>query len=115
MPPSDTVRLRHMLDAAREAVSFAAGKSRADLDADRMLALSVVKAIEIIGEAANAVSEPFRTAHPEIPWQDIIGMRHRLINAYFDVNLSVVWSTVTEDLPPLVDALAALLGSETAR
>lgn len=83
MRKDDTVRLRHMLDAAREAVAFAAGRKRADLDHDRMLVLALVKDIEIIGEAAYQISQQTREQFPNIPWEDIIGMRHRLVHAYF--------------------------------
>ena len=109
MPKDDLVRLWHMLDAAREAVSFSAGKSRSDLDTERMLVLSLVKCLEIIGEAASRVSAAYQDRHPEIPWLDIIGMRHRLIHAYYDVNLDIVWRTVTDDLPPLVATLEELV------
>ena len=109
MPRDDLVCLRHMLDAAREAVSFAAGRSRADLDTDRMLVLSLVKCLEIIGEAANTVSASYRDEHSEIPWLDIIGMRHRLIHAYYDVNLDIVWRTVIGDLPPLIASLGGIV------
>jgi uncharacterized protein with HEPN domain len=109
MLKDDHVRLQHMLDAAREAVSFSVGRSRADLNVDRMLVLSLVKCLEIIGEAANMVSAVYRDDHPEIPWLDIIGMRHRLIHSYYDVNLDIVWRTVADDLPPLIASLEALV------
>lgn len=112
---SDLVRLKHMLDAAKEATTFASGRSRADLDSDRMLTLALVKSIEIIGEAANNVSKAYRDKHHQISWQDIIGMRHRLIHVYFNVNLDVVWKTVTEDLPPLIAELEKIIGSEEAK
>lgn len=98
-----------MLDAAREAIAFATGRSRADLDRDRMLGLAVVKDVEIVGEAASRVSAETRAAHPEIPWAQIVGMRNRLTHAYFDVDLQVVWDTVTGDLPQLVSVLAPLV------
>ncbi len=78
--------LRDMLDAAKEAVSFAQGKQRADLDQDRKLILSIVRLVEVIGEAAGRISKEFQSSHPEIPWSAIIGMRNRLIHAYFDVD-----------------------------
>jgi uncharacterized protein with HEPN domain len=109
MQSSDRVRLQHMLDAALEAQGFAVGKSRADLDKDRLLTLSLVKLIEIIGEAANGTTTECRNQCLEIPWLDIIGMRHRLIHAYFDVNLDIVWATVANDLPPLIAALDRIL------
>ena len=101
MRRDDFIRLRHMLDASQEAISFAEGKRRTDLDHDRMLVLSLVKEIEIIGEAATKVSEDCRREHPEIPWKNIVTMRNRLIHGYFDINLDIVWKTVAEELPPL--------------
>ena len=111
MLKTDYVRLRHMLDAANEALSFVADKSRIELDLDRALALALVKSIEIIGEAASRISRELRTQSPDIPWADIVAMRNRLIHAYFDVNLDIVWQTVTDELPPLVRALEQLLVS----
>ena len=97
------------LDSAREAISFTTGHSRADLDANRMLALSLVKCIEIVGEAAARVGEETRQQVPEIPWQDIVGMRNRLIHAYFDIDLDRVWDTVMVDLPALIVLLEGAL------
>ena len=109
MHKDDEVRLRHMLDAAEEAIGFAHGRVKEDLSVNRMLVLSLVKDIEIIGEAARKVSVGAQEALPQIPWQDVIGMRHRLIHAYFDVNLDVVWKTVSDDLPMLVGVLRPIL------
>lgn len=91
MRKSDFVRLRHMLDAAKEALSFTTGRSRSDLDKGRMLVLSLVKDIEIIGEAASKVSLEVSTNTPDIPWMDI------------------VWDTVTKDLPSLVSTLEKII------
>ena len=110
MRNDDLIRLKHMLDAAREAVGFAQGKTRQDLDSDRMLLLSVVKSIEIIGEAATKVSKECQGEFPQIPWPSIVTMRHRLIHGYFDINLDIVWNTVVEDLPPLIAELNEIIG-----
>lgn len=112
MDKADEIRLRHMLDAGRDAVKFTAGRERDALDTNRMLVLSLVKSIEIVGEAAGRISEGVRNKHPEIPWRDIIGMRHRLIHAYYDVNQDVLWKTVIEDLPPLISSLENILALE---
>lgn len=112
MRKDDRIRLQHMLDAAREALSFARGRTRPDLDKDRLLVLGLVKAIEIIGEAAYQVSEDTCAQLPDIPWEDIIGMRHRLVHAYFDINLDILWRTVQDDLPPLISALESILAKE---
>jgi uncharacterized protein with HEPN domain len=115
MVRSDWHRVRHMVDAIREAQGFVAARSRADLDEDRMLALALVKSIEIIGEAATNITRETRDEHPEIPWRRIIGMRNRLIHAYFDVDLDRVWDTLTSDLPPLLAALEPLFLAEPPR
>ena len=93
MQKDDGVRLRHMLDAAREAVSFAEGKTRDDLDGNRVLALALMKCIEIVGEAAANISTERRETLSEIPWKSILGMRNRLVHAYFEIDLDVVWYT----------------------
>lgn len=112
MRRDDRIRLRHMIDAAREAISFADGRSREDLDMDRMLVLSLVKDVEILGEAASKISEETRTANPTIPWREIVSMRNRLIHGYFDIDLDIVWRTVAKELPPLLSALEELLSAE---
>jgi uncharacterized protein with HEPN domain len=112
MHKDDAIRLRHMLDAAQEAIEFAQGHTRAHLDGDRKLVLALVKDIEIIGEAAYQVSPTTRRQLPGIPWDDIIGMRHRLVHAYFDINLDILWRTVQDDLPPLLVKLRGILGEE---
>jgi uncharacterized protein with HEPN domain len=109
LPEDDRSRLRHMLDAATDAIRFAADRQRADLDADRMLLLSLLKCIEILGEAASRVSAKTQEDLPDLPWPDIIGMRHRLIHAYYDVDHDLVWDTVERDLPDLIVALQAAL------
>jgi uncharacterized protein with HEPN domain len=103
-----------MLDAATEALGFAAKRGRRDLDTDRMLVLALVKSIEIIGEAGARVSEEGRDATPDVPWPEIVAMRNRLVHAYFDVNLDVVWETVRKDLPDLVAALQDALNEREA-
>ncbi|PYV17445.1 MAG: hypothetical protein DMG07_05825 [Acidobacteria bacterium] len=113
MLASDGVRLRHILDAAREALAFVQGRSRADLDADHMLSLALVRLLEIIGEAARGVSPPLRESYPEIAWTQMAGMRDRLVHGYFDVNQDVVWQTVQQDLPPLIAELDRILRLET--
>jgi uncharacterized protein with HEPN domain len=112
MRKDDLIRIRHMLDAAQEVVSFAQGRTRPDLDHDRMLMLSIVKSMELIGEAASRVSEEVRGKYPQVPWGDIISMRNRLIHAYFDIDLDRVWDTVTDDLPPLITVLQKAIAFE---
>jgi len=108
--PEDQVRLRHMLDAALEIQQYMQSSTRDDLNRDRKLVHSLVRLLEIIGEAASQVSEGLRESTPEVPWPVIIGMRNRLVHAYFSINLSIVWSTSTQDIPPLIAELKRLLG-----
>ncbi|MBW4440421.1 MAG: DUF86 domain-containing protein [Plectolyngbya sp. WJT66-NPBG17] len=101
----DVTRLRHILDATTEACEMISGKTRNSLDTDRTLSLALVKLTEIVGEAAANVSKEKQNELSQVPWRDVISMRNRLIHAYFDVDLHIVWQTVTEDLPLLVEAL----------
>ena len=113
LPEDDVTRLRHMLDAGEEALGFAQGRSRADLDSDRMSARAVVQDIEIVGEAACRITRNTQEAFPHIPWAAIVGMRNRLIHAYFSVDLDRVWDTLTDDLPVLVEALRRVLDHDS--
>ncbi|MCY3914972.1 MAG: DUF86 domain-containing protein [Chloroflexi bacterium] len=108
-PDRDRMRLLDMRDAAEKARRIATGRTRADLDSDDMLDLALVKAIEIIGEAANHVSEDTRALAPDIDWGKIIGMRNRLIHDYTNINLDVLWEVITYQLPPLITALNRLI------
>ena len=103
------VRLRHMLDNAREAVDMARGRSRADLDVDRQLNLSLVRLLEIVGEAAARVPPEDRDMYPSIPWRDVVDLRNRLIHGYDTVNFDILWTIVHDDLPPLIAALENII------
>jgi uncharacterized protein with HEPN domain len=111
MNAADLPRLHHMLDAAREAIGFAKGRTLEDLRQDRMLLLSLVKEIEIIGEAASQISLETKAAITGIPWPQVTGMRNRLTHAYFDWRIETIWATVTSDLPDLVRMLEQALSS----
>jgi uncharacterized protein with HEPN domain len=106
----DPTRLGHMLESARMAMQFIEGETRVSLETDKKLVLALVKLIEIVGEAANNVSLAKQAELPDIPWRQIIGMRNRIVHAYFDVDLDIVWRTVTEELPPLIAVLEKVVG-----
>lgn len=110
VPPEDVIRLRHILDAAREAVAILGDTSREELAGRRVISLALVKTLEIIGEAANHVTGDTRSLHPELPWRTAVGMRNRLIHAYFDIDHAVLWDTITHDLPPLIRRIEKILG-----
>ncbi len=98
----DLTRLKHIRDSVKEALVFTENRTREDLNTDRMLSLALVRLFEIIGEAANHISEPCQLKYSQIPWRQIIGMRNRLIHAYFDVDLDIVWQIITQDLDSLL-------------
>jgi uncharacterized protein with HEPN domain len=94
-----------MMDATRAALRFAEGRTRGDLDSDEMLLFALVRAVEIIGEAASRVSMEGRGELPEVPWSAAVGMRNRLVHAYFDVDPEILWATVSKALPELLAQL----------
>lgn len=101
-----------MIEASEQALAFVAGRVRADLDGDAMLRLALTRAVEIVGEAAGQVSEAGRAELPKVPWAQIVGMRNRLIHAYFDINRDILWDTVQLALPPLVAQLKPAVGED---
>lgn len=112
MQRDDGAFLLDMLDSAREAVSIVGNQTLAEFEEDRLNQLSVLKLIEIVGEAANQVGDDTRKALPNIPWNDVVGMRNRLVHGYFDIDYEVVWNTVKLDLPSLIDRLEPIVGSQ---
>jgi len=109
MNVADRDRLRHMLEAANDALSFVEGRTRDDLRSSRLLVSALTRQIEIVGEAASRTSPGCRMAIPGIPWPVVVGIRNRLIHAYFDVDLEIVWTTVTADFPDMVRVLESVL------
>lgn len=109
MHAEDRIRLLHMVEASQAAMRFVAGRQRADLQTDQMLLFAVIRAIEVLGEASNKVSEEVRAANPNIPWKAIVGMRNRLIHAYFDVDTDMVWETLQLEIPAVLIDLEMLL------
>ena len=108
----DSVKVRHMLDAAKEAVDFLKDRGREVLHSHRMLLLSLVRCLEVIGEAASKMSKEFQQKHPEIPWPLMIAVRNRMIHAYYDVDSDRVWEMVKSDLPPLILQLEKILSNK---
>ncbi len=105
----DRVRIRHALDAARKAVSSTATWTREDLDLEELSTLGLIRLLEIIGEAANAVSPEVQLAHPSVPWRKLTGLRNRLVHGYFNVNLDILWDTIRGELPELIASLEQVL------
>jgi len=109
MSPRDLVYVGHMLDMARKAVSKTQDLSREAYDGDENLRLALIHLIQVVGEAARQVSREFADGHPDIPWANIIGMRHKVVHDYLGVDEDIVWQVVTEDLPKLVVTLGPIV------
>jgi uncharacterized protein with HEPN domain len=112
MPKSDIVYVGHMLDTAKRALRKTRNKTRRDFDHDDNLRLAVAHLIQTVGEAARRVSPEFQEAHPDIPWRDVVGMRHKIVHDYLEVDYDIVWDVETTELPPLVKKLKRLLPDE---
>jgi uncharacterized protein with HEPN domain len=101
--------LHDMLENAEKALSFVQGLDYDDFCKDDKAMYAVIRAFEIVGEAARQIPEDVRAANTEIPWREIMGMRNKLTHEYFGVNTKVVWRTVQEDLPVMILALRNML------
>lgn len=105
----DDVCLLDILDSAKTAADYVAGKTREEFLADRQCQDAVIRRLEIIGEAARRLSDETREAHPDLPWRELLGQRNILIHKYDDVDFAIVWETVQKDLPALIAYLEPLL------
>ena len=112
MKAEDRIRIQHIIDAAEEALSFLIDIEFQNFSQNRMLILSVIKDIEIIGEAASKITIETKTRYDNIPWKDIISMRNRLIHGYFDVDVKLVWNTAKNNIPPLLNSLTEIIKVE---
>lgn len=112
MKPDDRIRLTHMVEALGHAVRFVEGRNRPDLDADPMLTFALLYALQTVGEAANNISQETRDQFPQIPWPVIIGMRHRLVHAYSDIDHDILWTTAIEAAPKLLAQVDGILASD---
>lgn len=101
--------LEDMLERIGRVERYVTGLDRAAFLRDDKTSDSVVRNLEVIGEAANRLPPEFRQRHAEIPWSRIIGLRHRVVHAYFDVDLELVWEIVCRELPTLKVQLRSLL------
>lgn len=101
--------LRDMVENAEKALSFVKGLDYDGFCEDDKALYAVIRALEIIGEAARQIPEKVRENNPETPWREIAGMRNKLTHEYFGVNTKVVWRTVHEDLPVIIIALRKMI------
>ena len=108
MEKTDFVRLKHMLEAARTCLQFSEGRARVDFETDQMLLFAV-------GEAASKISNESQKKYTHIPWRAIIGMRNRLIHAYFEIDHDIVWEAISSEIPKIIPELEKLLAHESHR
>jgi uncharacterized protein with HEPN domain len=112
MQRDDTAYLLDILIAAGKAIGYLDGLSWYDFETSELHQDAAMRALEIIGEAANRVSDSTKEEHSEIPWSQVIGMRNRLVHEYFRINLAAVWDTIQRDLPELVIKIQPLVPRE---
>lgn len=112
MNDDDVVRLRHMLDYAREVLQFTQGKTRADIDTDLLLRRALCYTLGIIGEAGANISKQTRNAQPQIPWRAVVGMRNFLFHAYMKVDLDILWNTASRNIPVLIAQLELIVSND---
>jgi len=110
----DSVFIAQMVEAAEAALEFTGGQTAASFAGNRLVGYAVVRAVQLVGQAAHNVSPELQAAHAEIPWREMIGMRNVVVHDYADVDLSLVWKTVREDLPGLIERLNAILQESSA-
>ena len=104
----DSVYLDHILTAISKIENFVLGISQDEFEKSVLIQDAVIRNFEIIGEATKKISCSFTQAHPEIPWQDMAGMRNKLIHDYIDVDMDVIWRTIEIDLPLLKELISSL-------
>ena len=110
----DRLPMHQMLEHAREAMEFVRGRSRAELESDRVLQLALAHLLLIVGEAATRVSPAGRVRFPEIPWSEAIGTRNFMAHGYDRMDYDVIWDTIAEHFPALVVALERALSGESS-
>lgn len=107
--------LQDMLENSQRAIRFVKGMKYKEFEKDEKTLYAVIRAVEIIGEAAGSIPEDVRSKYPDIPWRDVRGMRNKLVHQYFGINMKVVWQTIREDLPAIISALKKIIKQENEK
>ncbi|MBI4824872.1 MAG: DUF86 domain-containing protein [Nitrospirae bacterium] len=109
MKKEDSVYLKHILDAVNDIDEFVKDMDKKSFLSNKAIKYAVVRSIEIIGEASKHLSKKFRDQHKDIRWEDICGMRDKLIHDYIGVDYSIVWNVIERDIPSLKKKLHEVL------
>lgn len=109
MKERDTTYLKHVLDSIRKIQDYMEGMDSEDFEKEPKTQSAVIREMEVIGEATKQITKETKEENPEIPWQQIAGMRDKLIHGYFQVDLNIVWRTYEEEIPRLKKKIQELL------
>ncbi len=111
MKKDDSVYLRHIIDAFMQIEHYMDGVSHEEFFNNKLLQDGVIRQLEVTGEAARNLSDDLRNEYPQVPWRQMIGLRNRMIHAYFNVDLQIIWEIVRGDLPDLKRETESILDS----
>ena len=109
MKKGNLIYLEHILDSLTRIEHYTEGLNETDFNNNEMVQDAVIRKFEIIGEATKQLSNELRMKFPEIPWKDMAGMRDKLIHNYIDVDLAIVWDSVTNDVPYLKSVISEII------
>jgi uncharacterized protein with HEPN domain len=113
MPPREwKLRVEDILDAIAKIRRYTEAMTIDTLMADERTVDAVMRNITIIGEASNHVPAAIRNRYPEVPWDEMRGIRNRLVHEYYEVDMDILWQTLRGNLPPLVPLLQEVLRRE---
>jgi uncharacterized protein with HEPN domain len=112
MRRSDEAYLLDILIAARKALKFVEEIDRNEFEDNEVIQNAVIRPLEIIGEASAKISKGFRRTHTDIPWREMVGIRNRLMHEYFRVDYRIVWDTIQNDLPKLIELIEPIVPKE---
>ncbi len=109
MKKDDSVYLHHIIDAFLQIEHYTESVSHEEFLHNRLLQDGVIRQLEVMGEAARNLSENLRNEHPQLPWRQMIGLRNRMIHAYFNVDLQIIWEIIKGDIPDLKQKMKQIL------